>query len=110
MGTMRDRQLAAWQAKTGIQPATGERAQLLNALSEAAYGLIIVIERERSGIRDGDGGWSGSGRRDARFYRIVGTSGRPGQWAIAKAPGALTVGIRVLAAPGCSPLRWRAPP
>ena len=45
--------------KAGIEPATGERAEILEALSKAAFEMIKVIELERSGIRDGDGYWHG---------------------------------------------------
>jgi hypothetical protein len=60
MGSMTDAQIAAWQKATGITPATGDRAKLLEAMSQAAFELIRTIELERSGIRDGDGWWHGS--------------------------------------------------
>jgi hypothetical protein len=59
MGIRTDRQIAAWQRKAGIEPATGGRAQILNELSRAAFDAIKIIELERSGIRDGDGYWHG---------------------------------------------------
>jgi hypothetical protein len=43
--------------QTGIEPATGERARLLDELSQAALEAIKIVELERSGIRDGDGYW-----------------------------------------------------
>jgi hypothetical protein len=59
MGMMTNRTIEAWQKRAGIEPATGERAEILRALSEAAFDAIKVIELERSGIRDGDGLWHG---------------------------------------------------
>jgi hypothetical protein len=59
MGAMNRYAIAEWQAKHGIEPATGERAELLDKMSKAAFELIRVIELERSGIRDGDGCWHG---------------------------------------------------
>src|SRR5262245_5704743 len=50
-------QIAAWQNKAGIKPATGREAELLRKMSNAAFELIKLIELERSGIRDGDGEW-----------------------------------------------------
>jgi len=43
-----------------IEPASGKRAKILEALSKAAFEAIKIIELERSGIRDGDGYWDGS--------------------------------------------------
>ena len=60
MGMRTDFEIASWQEQAGIKPASGERAELLNALSRAAFETIKVIELERSGIRDGDGRWHGS--------------------------------------------------
>jgi hypothetical protein len=37
------------------QVQSGRQAELLRAMSDAAFALIKVIELERSGIRDGDG-------------------------------------------------------
>jgi hypothetical protein len=64
MGALTDAKIRAWQEACGIEPATGMRAKILERMSEAAYGLIKVIELERSGIRDGDGYWHGSGVMD----------------------------------------------
>ena len=60
MGLRTDTQIAAWQEEIGIEPATGEYAEILRKLSNAAFEMIKVIELERSGIRDGDGRWHGS--------------------------------------------------
>lgn len=60
MGMRRNAEIEAWQKAHSIEPATGHRAELLCQISEAAFELIKVIELERSGIRDGDGFWSGS--------------------------------------------------
>ena len=51
--------IAAWQKAVGIEPAKGGHADILEALSKAAFEAIKVIELERSGIRDGDGCWHG---------------------------------------------------
>lgn len=60
MGTMTDAKLEAFAEQTGIRPAKGERAKALDAMSMQAFQLIRIIEREASGIRDGDGYWHGS--------------------------------------------------
>jgi hypothetical protein len=60
MGSLTDANIAAWQEACGIEPATGERAAILQALSQAAFDAIKIIELEQSGIRDGDGYWHGS--------------------------------------------------
>jgi hypothetical protein len=60
MGVVTDQRIADWQQHAGIVPASGERANVLVALSKAAYEAIQIIELERSGIRDGDGYWHGS--------------------------------------------------
>ena len=60
MGSVTDAEIASWQKETGIEPATGERLEALDELSMAAFELIKLIELERTGIRDGDGGWHGS--------------------------------------------------
>ncbi|MGA8649992.1 MAG: hypothetical protein WB677_05120 [Xanthobacteraceae bacterium] len=60
MGSRTDAQIECWQEEAGIKPAIGERAKILEALSQAAFDAIKIIELERSGIRDGDGYWHGS--------------------------------------------------
>jgi len=60
MGQMTQAKIAAWQAKSGIEEARGERLNTLNRLSQLAFDLIRVVELEKSGIRDGDGHWHGS--------------------------------------------------
>ncbi len=70
MGMRRDASIEAWQERTGIEPATGERARILEELSQAAFELIKAIELERSGIRDGDGYWSGSCPPESMVSRI----------------------------------------
>jgi hypothetical protein len=59
MGKVTDARVAIWQKKAGIEPATGDRAELLEEMSQAAFELIKVVELELSGIRDGDGHWYG---------------------------------------------------
>lgn len=60
MSVRRDADIEARQAAIGLKPVTGGEAELLSKMSDAAFELIKVIELERSGIRDGDGYWTGS--------------------------------------------------
>ena len=60
MGQMRNATIENWPQHSGIKEATGDRRNLLQQISDMAVELIKVIELERSGIRDGDGYWSGS--------------------------------------------------
>jgi hypothetical protein len=60
MSVRRDAQIEAWQKSAGIEPATGARAEALHEMSRLAYKLIEIIALERSGVRDGDGYWSGA--------------------------------------------------
>jgi hypothetical protein len=60
MGANSDAEIAAWQAKVGIKPATGKYLERLDEVSEWAFELIKTIELEKSGIRDGRGVWCGS--------------------------------------------------
>jgi hypothetical protein len=64
MGSLTDANIAAWQKASGIKPAQGKLWEILEKMSQAAYELIKVIELERSGIRDGDGYWHGTGEMD----------------------------------------------
>ncbi len=60
MGMVTDAKIAAWQEEAGIEPAHGDQGEALGKISRLAYELIQLVELERSGIRDGDGGWYGS--------------------------------------------------
>jgi hypothetical protein len=60
MGVRRDYMVRRWQEEFGLEPARGKYAAALDELSQACFEMIKIIELERSGIRDGDGGWSGS--------------------------------------------------
>jgi len=60
MGASRNYQIEKFEAATGLRAATGKRADVLRKLSDQACELVKIIETERSGIRDGDGFWSGS--------------------------------------------------
>ena len=60
MGIMRTSQIDAFAANTGIKAACGNRSKILSNLSNRAFELIKIIELEHSGIRDGDGYWSGT--------------------------------------------------
>lgn len=70
MGQMTQARVAAWQEAAGIEPATGDRAERLQELSQAAYELIKIIELESSGIRDGDGYWHGSDPLQGKVLEI----------------------------------------
>ena len=59
MGQIRDARIRAWQAAAGITEATGAQRERLDHMAQLAVELIQVIALEKSGIRDGDGGWSG---------------------------------------------------
>ncbi len=59
MGASRNYQIDEFAAETGIKAAIGTRAIVLRQISKNAYELIQVIALEQSGIRDGDGYWSG---------------------------------------------------
>ena len=71
MGSVTDARIEAWQKAAGIEPVIGERGKALAELSRQAYGLIRVIELERSGIRDGDGCWHGSDPLDATIDNLT---------------------------------------
>lgn len=71
MGMNRDSAVTEWQQRAGIQPAIGKRAELLERMQSVALDLIRVVELERSGIRDGDGLWSGSDPVDGRVAELV---------------------------------------
>jgi hypothetical protein len=60
MGMRRTAAIQDWQQRAGIKPASDAREKTLDRMSQLAFDLIKVIELERSGIRDGDGAWSGS--------------------------------------------------
>lgn len=61
MGRQTDARIRRWQQKAGLKPPLTEwRHHTLECMSALAFELIKVIERERSGIRDGDGRWHGS--------------------------------------------------
>ena len=97
MGSMTDANIAAFQKATGIRPATGAQAELLEESSQAAFQLIKFLELERSGIRDGDGYWHGCDAMDhavndiARLYAltfsVLPTVGR-GETPLGQPPGA----------------------
>jgi hypothetical protein len=76
MGSRTDADLAAFQKRTGINPATGERAQILRQLQNVAFEAIKIIELETSGIRDGDGYWHGSDIVGGTISDLVGLCNR----------------------------------
>ena len=60
MGQIRNLNTRDFQERAGIKPATGQRAAVLSDMTRRACELIQMIALEQSGIRDGDGWWSGS--------------------------------------------------
>jgi hypothetical protein len=56
----RDAVIEGWQENAGIYLPPRAEAELLRQISDEAFELIKVIVLELSGIRDGDGGWSGT--------------------------------------------------
>jgi hypothetical protein len=60
MGMRTDMEIAGWQQASGIQPASGKRHEILEALQNACFEAIKILELEKSGIRDGAGFWIGS--------------------------------------------------
>ncbi len=71
MGMVTDARIAAWQEEAGIEPAHGDRGEALGEISRLAYELIQLVELERSGIRDGDGGWHGSDPLDGTIRDLI---------------------------------------
>jgi hypothetical protein len=71
MGMRRDAKIAGWQKAYGIKPPTGDEAHILRRMSDAAFELIKVIQLELSGIRDGDGYWSGSDAMGGTAQNLV---------------------------------------
>jgi hypothetical protein len=60
-------------------------------MSDAAFALIKVIELEQSGIRDGDGSWSGSDVLGGTMRDLVGLIERldqldRGKWSLKSEP------------------------
>ena len=71
MGQIRDRRIREFQRRAGIVPAEGKRVATLDKMSALAVDLIKVIELEKSGIRDGDGGWGGSDPISGLIHELV---------------------------------------
>jgi hypothetical protein len=71
MGSYTDANIKAFQKNTSIEPASAEYAAILNRMAQEAFALIRVIERELSGIRDGDGLWHGSDPVARTMDRLV---------------------------------------
>lgn len=59
MGQLRDTVIARFQEHAGLEPTCGQRLELLQRMQQKAFELIRILELEMSGIRDGDGYWSG---------------------------------------------------
>ena len=71
MGRQRDGMIEDFQRQAGIQPASPAQRQTLIRLSQLTVQLVQVIALEESGIRDGDGYWSGCGPIDAIIATLV---------------------------------------
>ncbi len=68
MGQFRDFTIASFQEQAGLEPASGQRRELLERMQQVAFDLIRILELEISGIRDGDGNWGGC---DPVFEMVV---------------------------------------
>ena len=77
MGAVTDAKIAAWQKEAGIEPAHGDQGEALEKISRLAYELIQLVELERSGIRDGDGGAPRRQVPPSRIRIVVGQQNRP---------------------------------
>ena len=60
MGFRTDARLAAFEEQTGIKPHRGDTLKAIRALQDKCFETIRVMELERSGVRDGNGTWTGS--------------------------------------------------
>ena len=60
MGHIRDGAIKRFQEHAGLEPTCGQRLELLQRMQREAFNLIRILELEISGIRDGNGYWSGS--------------------------------------------------
>lgn len=72
MGTMTNAAIAKWQEESGIEPARGDRAEMLKRVAELAAEIIALTALETSGIRDGDGYWHGSDPLDGYIRDLYG--------------------------------------
>jgi len=68
MGHIRDGAIKRFQEHAGLEPTCGQRLELLQRMQQKAFELIRILELEMSGIRDGDGKWSGC---DPVFETII---------------------------------------
>ncbi len=57
MGAGRNSDIECFQKYAGLEPASGQRLELLRRMQQVAFDLIKILELEISGIRDGDGYW-----------------------------------------------------
>ena len=72
MGAVTNAAIAQWQEEAGIEPARGERADMLKRIADLAAELISITALEASGIRGGDGDWHGSDPLDGYIRDIYG--------------------------------------
>jgi hypothetical protein len=59
MGQNRYSQIADFQARTGLKPATGDRHEIYESMKKTCIELWECLILEQSGICEGDGHWSG---------------------------------------------------
>ncbi len=59
MGQLRDFAITSFQERAGLEPPRGQQRELLERMQRVAFDLIRALELEISGIRDGDGSWTG---------------------------------------------------
>jgi hypothetical protein len=70
MGQIRDHQIREFKQRAGIESATGRRAELLEEMKREAAELIEVVVLEETGLRDGDGYWSGCSPLEGIIRRL----------------------------------------
>jgi len=59
MGQVRNTTIEMFQKHAGLEPARGQQCEMLKRMQHHAFELIRILEMEISGIREGDGLWSG---------------------------------------------------
>ena len=59
MSDLRNIAIASFQERVGLDPPRGQRLDHLERMQRVAFDLIKILELEKSGIREGDGYWTG---------------------------------------------------
>ena len=60
MEIIRYSRIAEFQRQAGLEPATGRCAELIEQMKQKAVLLLEILVLEKTGIRDGDGRWTGT--------------------------------------------------